>query len=61
MRLTTGQRAWCESCALLHERPDHRFVGFAQVTSTINGRVLDQGDAVLPGVRITATNANTPT
>src|SRR5262245_14012715 len=26
---------------------------------TFNGRVLDQGDAVLPGVTITATNAST--
>jgi hypothetical protein len=31
----------------------------AQTTSTFNGRVLDQGDAVLPGVTITATNTNT--
>ena len=30
-----------------------------QTTSTFNGRVLDQGDAVLPGVTITATNTNT--
>jgi Carboxypeptidase regulatory-like domain/TonB dependent receptor-like, beta-barrel len=33
---------------------------FAQAaTSTINGRVLDQGDAVLPGVTVTATNTST--
>src|SRR5215510_4685902 len=32
---------------------------FGQATSTFNGRVLDQGDAVLPGVTITATNINT--
>jgi hypothetical protein len=32
---------------------------FAQATSTFNGRVLDQGDAVLPGVTVTATNVNT--
>jgi len=31
----------------------------AQATATINGRVVDQGDAVLPGVAITATNVNT--
>jgi hypothetical protein len=31
----------------------------AQATSTFNGRVLDQGDAVLPGVTITATNTST--
>jgi hypothetical protein len=32
---------------------------FAQATSTINGRILDQGEAVLPGVKVTAINANT--
>ena len=32
---------------------------FAQATSTFNGRVLDQGDAVLPGVTLTATNIAT--
>ncbi|MBI4885733.1 MAG: TonB-dependent receptor [Acidobacteria bacterium] len=32
---------------------------FAQATSTFNGRILDQGDAVLPGVTVTATNVST--
>jgi len=32
---------------------------FAQATSTFNGRVLDQGEAVLPGVTVTATNVST--
>ena len=32
---------------------------FGQATSTFNGRVLDQGDAVLPGVTVTATNVTT--
>ena len=32
---------------------------FAQGTSTFNGRVLDQGDAVLPGVTVTVTNIAT--
>ena len=32
---------------------------FGQATSTFNGRVLDQGDAVLPGVTVTATNVST--
>jgi hypothetical protein len=32
---------------------------FAQATGTINGRIVDQGDAVLPGVTITVTNVNT--
>jgi len=31
----------------------------AQATSTFNGRILDQGDAVLPGVTVTVTNVNT--
>ena len=31
----------------------------AQSTSTFTGRVVDQGDAVLPGVTITATNTST--
>src|SRR5262249_14591005 len=32
---------------------------YAQATSTFNGRVLGQGDAVLPGVTVTATNTAT--
>src|SRR4030095_1739079 len=34
-------------------------LAYAQATSTFNGRVLDQGDAVLPGVTITPTNNGT--
>ncbi len=34
-------------------------VASAQATSTFIGRVLDQDDAVLPGVAVTATNTNT--
>jgi len=34
-------------------------LAYAQATSTFNGRVLDQGDAVLPGVTVTATNVMT--
>ena len=34
-------------------------LAFAQASSTINGRVLDQGDAVLPGVTVTVTNSAT--
>ena len=30
-----------------------------QVTSTFNGRILDQGGLVLPGVTVTATNVST--
>jgi len=32
---------------------------FGQATSTFNGRVVDQGDAVLPGVTVTVTNTAT--
>jgi len=32
---------------------------FAQASGTINGRVVDQADAVMPGVTITATSATT--
>ncbi len=32
---------------------------FAQATAAINGRIVDQGGAVLPGVSITVTNAET--
>ena len=34
-------------------------LAFAQASGTINGRVLDQGDAVLPGVTVTVTNVAT--
>jgi hypothetical protein len=34
-------------------------LAFAQAQSTISGRVLDQGDAVLPGVTVTVTNQAT--
>jgi hypothetical protein len=32
---------------------------FAQATGTVNGRVVDQADAVLPGATVTATNTRT--
>src|SRR5947207_7377074 len=32
---------------------------FAQASGTINGRVVDQADAVMPGVTLTATSAAT--
>jgi len=34
-------------------------LAYAQASSTINGRVLDQGEAVLPGVTVTVTNQAT--
>jgi hypothetical protein len=32
---------------------------FAQATATINGRIVDQGEAVLPGATVTVTNVTT--
>ena len=32
---------------------------FAQATAAINGRIVDQGSAVLPGATVTVTNAGT--
>src|SRR5712664_1272668 len=32
---------------------------FAQATSTINGRIVDEGDAVLPGVTVNIRNSQT--
>src|SRR5258706_13267363 len=32
---------------------------FAQATSTFSGRIVDAGDAVLPGVTVSVINANT--
>ena len=32
---------------------------FAQATATLTGRVVDQGEAVLPGVTVTVTNTAT--
>jgi hypothetical protein len=46
---------WLALCVLLATTG----LAYAQATSTFNGRVLDQGDAVLPGVTITATNVST--
>jgi carboxypeptidase family protein/TonB-dependent receptor-like protein len=34
-------------------------LAYAQATSTFNGRVVDQGDAILPGVTVTVTNTAT--
>ncbi|PYR79551.1 MAG: hypothetical protein DMF87_10900 [Acidobacteria bacterium] len=39
--------------------PHVRGFALAQATSTINGRVLDRADAVLPGVTVTVTNQAT--
>ena len=59
MRTTlSGQSVWrgvLVTCVVLTTAG----LAFAQATSTINGRVLDQGEAVLPGVTVTATNTST--
>ena len=52
MRLQSA--AWCVAIIVLSSTSS-----FAQATSTFNGRVLDQGDAVLPGVTVTVTNPAT--
>src|SRR5262245_18674504 len=49
------QQSWLVACFVLITA----VMASAQATSTFNGRVLDQDDAVLPGVTVTATNANT--
>ncbi len=46
---------WVIALILLMTAPS----ALAQATSTFNGRILDQGDAVLPGVTVTITNQNT--
>src|SRR5688572_18953157 len=52
-RLSHG--IWLVACVVLSTSN----MAFAQATSTFNGRVLDQGEAVLPGVTVTATNTST--
>ena len=49
------QGIWLVACVVLATSG----LASAQATSTFNGRVLDQGDAVLPGVTVTATNTST--
>ena len=50
-----ARRIWLVACVVLATSG----LASAQATSTFNGRVLDQGDAVLPGVTVTATNTST--
>jgi hypothetical protein len=49
------QGIWLVACVVLTTSG----LASAQATSTFNGRILDQGDAVLPGVTVTATNTST--
>jgi hypothetical protein len=48
-------KMWIAACTVLLTAGS----AAAQTTSTFNGRVLDQDEAVLPGVTVTATNTNT--
>ncbi|PYS52825.1 MAG: hypothetical protein DMG13_14970 [Acidobacteria bacterium] len=46
---------WCVTSVILMTA----WSAYAQGSGTFNGRVLDQGEAVLPGVTVTATNVST--
>jgi carboxypeptidase family protein len=59
MRITGGPSVWRVVCLVTCITLIFASPAPGQATSTINGRVLDQGEAVLPGVSITATNTNT--
>src|SRR5688572_12638052 len=50
-----GRAVWTIALCTLLAAP----LAYGQSTSTFNGRILDQGDLVLPGVTVTATNVNT--
>ena len=54
-----GKTLWRQSGIVLCAVLVSAGLASAQATSTITGRVLDQGDAVLPGVTVTVTNQNT--
>jgi hypothetical protein len=54
-----GKSIWRKSGLVLCAVLTSAGLASAQATSTISGRVLDQGDAVLPGVTVTVTNQNT--
>jgi hypothetical protein len=50
-----GRAVWAITLSLLMTAP----LAYGQSTSTFNGRILDQGNLVLPGVTVTVTNVNT--
>ena len=50
-----GRAVWTITLCTLLAAP----LAYGQSTSTFNGRILDQGDLVLPGVTVTATNIAT--
>ena len=58
MRLS-DRRLWHGLCLIVWVMLMSAPPAWAQATSTFSGRILDQGDAVLPGVTVTVTNANT--
>src|ERR1700674_5790188 len=53
------QRLWCGVGLVVLEVLFATSLVSAQMLGTFNGRVVDQQGAVLPGVAVTATNANT--
>ena len=57
--MRVSKKRWCQAVVTMLLVTVATSVAYAQATSTFNGRVLDQGDAVLPGVTITATNTMT--
>ena len=59
MRLRRFSKIWRACGLVLCVALASAGVAFAQASSTFNGRILDQGDAVLPGVTVTVTNQNT--
>ena len=59
MRMLSDRRVWYGLWVVMLLTLMTATSALAQATSTFNGRVLDQGDAVLPGVTVTVTNQNT--
>lgn len=58
-RFLIHKRGWRELCFLAAATLLTAVPLFAQATSTFSGRIVDAGDAVLPGVTVTVTNENT--
>ena len=59
MRMLSDRRVWYGLWVVMLVTLMTATSALAQSTSTFNGRVLDQGDAVLPGVTVTVTNQAT--
>jgi predicted S18 family serine protease len=57
--LLIHKQGWRELCFLAAATLVTAVPLFAQATSTFSGRIVDAGDAVLPGVTVTVTNENT--